>query len=248
MLSVTILGCGSSLGVPVIGCDCNTCTSGSSYNKRTRSSIYIDDGNSQILIDFGFDIKDQLIREKIRKLDAAILTHYHADHVSGIDTLRVFPFLQGKPLEVFSDKESMLKVETCNKYLFAPDRLIARSIDFFSKLKINTMDLQFFRQHHGPIDSLGIRIGDFVYSSDVADFPKESEQFLRNVEVWVLDCVSYVSNSRHAGLDKVLQWHEQYKPKQILLTNMDHLVNYHEILKVLPSNIQPLYDGYKFVV
>ena len=110
------------------------------------------------------------------------------------------------------------------------------------------MDLQFFRQHHGSIDSLGIRIDDFVYSSDVADFPKESEQFLRSAEVWVLDCVSYVSNSRHAGLDKVLQWYEEYKPKQILLTNMDHLVNYHEILKVLPSNIKPLYDGYKFVV
>jgi len=248
MLNVTVLGCGSSLGVPVIGCDCNTCTSDSSYNKRTRSSIYIDDGTSQILIDFGFDIKDQLIREKIRKVDAAILTHYHADHFSGIDTLRVFPFLQGRPLEVFSDKKSILRIETCHNYLFAPDKLIAKSIDFFAKLKVKTMDLQFFRQEHGSIDSLGIRVGDFVYSSDVSDFPEESKQYLYNINVWVLDCVAYQSNNRHAGLDKVLQWYEQYKPKQILLTNMDHLVNYHEILEILPSNIKPLYDGYKFTV
>ncbi len=248
MLKVTILGCGSSLGVPVIGCDCSVCTSDSPYNKRTRSSIYIDDGNSQILIDFGFDIKDQLIREKIRKLSAAILTHYHADHVNGIDTLRVFPFLQGKPLEVFSDKESITRAEGCHNYLFTHDKLIARSIDFFSKLQVNTIKLQFFRQKHGPIDSLGIRVGDFVYSSDVSDFPEESTHFLQDIKVWMLDCVAYQSNSRHAGLDKVLQWYEQYKPGQILLTNMDHLVDYHEISKLLPSNIKPSYDGYKFTV
>lgn len=76
MLQITVLGCGSSLGMPIINCDCNICTSTSSYNKRTRSSIYIDDGNSQILVDFGFDIKNQLMREKIKKLDGAILTHY----------------------------------------------------------------------------------------------------------------------------------------------------------------------------
>ncbi|MFV9856301.1 MAG: MBL fold metallo-hydrolase, partial [Rickettsia aeschlimannii] len=106
MLQVTILGCGASIGVPVIGCDCSTCTSLSKYNKRTRSAIYINDENSQILVDFGFDIRNQLLREKINKLDCAILTHYHSDHVNGIDDLRVFTFMQGKPFEIYTDHDS----------------------------------------------------------------------------------------------------------------------------------------------
>ncbi|UCM92630.1 MBL fold metallo-hydrolase [Candidatus Tisiphia endosymbiont of Melanophora roralis] len=248
MLQITVLGCGSSLGMPIINCDCNICTSTSSYNKRTRSSIYIDDGNSQILVDFGFDIKNQLMREKIKKLDAAILTHYHADHVNGIDDLRIFPFFQKTPLEIFSDSSTALKTENRHQHLFAPDKLIARPVDFFAKFKINTIDVQFFRQHHGSIDSLGIRMDDFVYSSDVLAFPAESKPFLKNINVWILDCMAYESNDCHAGLDKILQWNDEYKPQQILLTNMNHFIDYHEISKILPSNIKPLYDGYKFIV
>jgi phosphoribosyl 1,2-cyclic phosphate phosphodiesterase len=245
MLQITILGCGSSLGVPVIACDCKICLSSLIYNKRTNSSIYIDDGNSQILVDFGFNIREQLIRENIKKLDAAILTHYHADHVSGIDNLRIFPFIQKKPLEIYSDSATMTRTENNHKYLFAADKLIARPIDFFAKLKIDDIAVQFFRQNHGNIDSLGIRIKDFVYSSDVAFFPEESKAFLQNIKIWVIDCVSYESNPTHAGLDKVLQWNDQYKPWQILLTNMNHLIDYYEISKILPNNIKALYDGYK---
>lgn len=248
MVKITVLGCGASLGVPVIGCECNVCSSTSVYNKRTRSSIYIDDDDSQILIDFGFDIKDQLIREKIKKIDAAILTHDHADHVSGIDNLRVFPFLQKKPLEIFSDAKTIARTQVRNSYLFTPEKLIARPVDFFTKCTINTIEVQFFKQDHGPVDSLGIRIGNFVYSSDVADFPAESKTFLQNIKVWILDCMAYQSNDNHAGLDKVLQWNQEFKPEQILLTNMNHFVDYHEILKILPPNIQPLYDGYKLIV
>lgn len=245
MLQITILGCGSSLGVPVIACDCKICSAPLIYNKRTNSSIYIDDGNSQILVDFGFTIKEQLIRESIKKLDAAILTHYHADHVSGIDNLRVFPFIQKKPLEIFSDNATMRQIENNYRYLFAADKLIARPIDFFAKLKICNITVQFFRQNHGNIDSLGIRIGDFVYSSDVSFFPEESKQFLQNIKIWVVDCADYISHPTHAGLDKVLQWNDQYRPEQILLTNMNHFIDYYEISKILPNNIEALYDGYK---
>lgn len=248
MLKVTILGCGSSLGVPMISCNCKICSSSSSYNKRTRSSIYIDDGNSQILIDFGFDIKYQIVREGIKKLDAAILTHYHADHVSGIDNLRVFPFIQNKPLEIFSDHESMAKTIACNKYLFTPEKLIARSIDFFEKFTVKTLDIQCFKQNHGSIDSLGLRIGNFVYSSDVLGFPEESKSFLEDIKIWVLDCVDYKANNTHAGLAKVLEWNDQFKPEQIFLTNMSHAIDYHEISKILPNNIKPLYDGYKIII
>jgi len=248
MLQITVLGCGSSLGVPVIGCDCNICHSSSSYNKRTRSTIYIDNGESKVLIDFGFDIKDQLIRENIKILDGAILSHDHSDHTCGIDNLRMFPFIQKKPLEIFTDKITAEALENRYSYLFAPTKLVTRPVDFFAKFKIKTLNVQFFRQNHGAIDSIGVRIDDFVYSSDVSAFPQESRIFLKNIKVWILDCMSYTSNAMHSGLDKVLEWNEEYQPEQILLTNMNHYIDYHEISTKLPSNIKPLYDGYKFVV
>lgn len=248
MLQITILGCGSSVGVPVIGCDCSICHSSLSYNKRTRSAIYIDNGESRVLIDFGFDIKDQLIRENIRILDGVILSHDHADHTCGIDDLRIFPYIQKQPLEIFTDKVSAQAIKNRYSYLFTANNLIARPMDFFANFKIKTLNVQFFRQNHGAIDSLGIRVDDFVYSSDVSDFPGQSKTFLKNVKVWIVDCMSYTSTAAHSGLDKVLEWNEEYRPEQILLTNMNHHVDYHEISKKLPSNIKPLYDGYKFVV
>ncbi len=255
MLQVTILGCGASLGVPVLGCACSVCKSDSIYNKRTRSAIYISDQQTKILVDFGFDIRQQLLRENITDIDAAILTHDHADHVSGLDELRALHFLHKRPLDIVTDHATSKTVEDRYKYLFTdknkynlPQRFNSKPVDFFSKIKIGTMDIQCFRQDHGPIDSLGIRIGDFVYSSDVVDFPEESKQLLRNVKVWVLDCLEYNSNYCHAGLDKVLRWNEELKPEQILLTNMHHTIDYHKIINELPSNIKPLYDGFKFSV
>lgn len=252
MLQVTILGCGASIGVPVIGCDCSVCLSNSKYNKRTRSAIYISDENSQILVDFGFDIRYQLLREKINTLDCAILTHDHSDHVNGIDDLRVFTFMQSKPLEIYMNHNSTVSLSKRYDYLFSNGLfdvgqvLLSKPVDFFDKIKINTIEIQFFKQNHGPIDSLGLRIGDFVYSSDVSNFPPESEEYLKNVKIWILDCMDYTSNKNHAGLDKVLEWQEKYKPQQVLLTNMRHTIDYHEIIKILPSNVKPLYDGYKF--
>ena len=248
MIQVTILGCGSSLGVPVIGCNCSVCKSTSPYNKRTRSSIFINNGDSNVLIDFGFDIKDQLIREGITRLDAAILTHDHADHVSGIDNLRVFPLIQEKPLDIFTDSNTGQIIENRYKYLFNHNKLIIKPVDFFAKLKIGSLTIQLFKQYHGPINSLGLRIGDFIYSSDVNDFPEESKSFLYNSKVWILDCLDYKSNGAHAGLDKILLWNQQYQPKQIFLTNMRHTINYHKIVKELPDNIAPLYDGFKFTI
>lgn len=254
MLQVTILGCGASIGVPVIGCDCGVCLSSSKYNKRTRSAIYINDENTQILVDFGYDIKYQLVREKIKALDCAILTHDHSDHVNGIDDLRIFSFIQHKPLEIYTDHNSAGTLNKKYNYLFDAklfklgQMLSMKPINFFDKVKIKSIEIQFFRQHHGYIDSLGLRIGDFVYSSDVSDFPLESEKFLKDIKIWIIDCMDYTSNENHAGLDKVLEWNEIYKPQQILLTNMRHEIDYHKITEILPGNIKPLYDGYKFTV
>jgi phosphoribosyl 1,2-cyclic phosphate phosphodiesterase len=128
-------------------------------------------------------------------------------------------------------------------YLFNGNFLVDRAVGFYEKIKIGNFDVQLFRQNHGTIDSLGIRIGNFVYSNDVMNFPTKSEQFLQNIDIWILDCIDFKSTIAHAGLDKILQWNELYKPRQILLTNMNHNIDYYEISKILPKNIIPLYDG-----
>ena len=249
MLKVSVLGCGSSLGVPVIGCDCKTCKSKSPYNKRTRSAIFIEHADTKILIDFGFEIREQLIRAGIKNLDAAILTHDHADHhVGGIDNLRAFSYFQKKPLDVYVESASREAIEKRYEYLFDGSFLQAVPVDFYENIQIKTINIQFFRQIHASIDSLGIRIGNFVYSSDVSDFSQRSQKYLENIDVWILDCVSYESVNAHAGLDRVLEWNNKYAPRQILLTNMRHDIDYDQIIKILPENIAPLYDGYQFEI
>jgi phosphoribosyl 1,2-cyclic phosphate phosphodiesterase len=248
MLQITILGCGSSLGVPVIGCSCSVCKSASRYNKRSRSSIFITDGKAKILVDFGFDIKDQLIREDIDKLDAAILTHDHADHVSGIDNLRVFKFLQGFPLEIITDKETADVIGQRYNYLFSKNILSLKSIQFFDYFQIKDLRIQSFKQHHDSICSLGLRIHNFVYSTDITKFSNGSEEFLHNIDTWVMDCLDYKSNLAHAGLDQVLKWDQEFQPKQIILTNMGHNIDYHKIILKLPPHIRPAYDGMKIEI
>lgn len=248
MLQVTILGCGSSHGVPVIGCACAVCKSDSPYNKRRRSSILIERGAAKILVDFGFDIKDQLLDAGICDLDAAILTHNHADHVSGIDNLRIFKYLSGRALPIYTDIATANVIGERYKYITEAGEAIICGNDPYGLVEVAGVPVQFFLQQHAEIDSLGFRIGNFVYSSDVRDFYDESIQYLDGIDVWVLDCMGYKSNHAHAGLDRVLKWNERFKPKEIYLTNMRDKIDYFKIQTELPANIKPCYDGLKLSI
>ncbi len=249
MVEVTILGCGASLGVPVVGCKCSTCISDSVYNQRTRSSILFTKNKKNILVDFGLDIRGQLIREKIDLLEAAILTHDHADHVGGIDDLRVFGRLRGSPLPIYSDSETIDILSKRYKYMLNENHIDLRKLENFeAKLNLADINLQFFRQDHRDINSLGIRIGDFVYTNDVIDYPIESEKYIENSKYWMIDCMDYVSTTAHFGLEKVMYWYEKYRPEFVYLVNMSHTIDYFEIQKQLPDNIKPSYDGMKLQI
>ncbi|MFK7968691.1 MAG: MBL fold metallo-hydrolase [Rickettsiaceae bacterium] len=245
MLEVSVLGCGSSLGVPVLSCKCLVCKSDSPYNKRLRSSIIITQNETKILVDFGFNIKEQLTNADISNLDGAILTHDHADHISGIDELRVFFYVCGKPLDIFVLDSIAPVILDRYSYLFDTGKLVMNVINGFEEIKIKDIELQVFPQIHGPIKSLGIRVDGFVYSCDVNEFPAEADKYLYEIDRWVVDCMDYKSNFAHAGLEKVLEWDEKYKPRKIYLTNMNHNIDYHKIITELPSHIIPLYDGCK---
>lgn len=243
MLKITILGCGSSQGVPVIGCSCAVCMSDSPYNKRRRSAILIEQNGSKIVVDFGFDIKDQLLDARVSELDGAILTHDHADHISGIDNLRIFKYLSGNALPIHTDKKTADILANRYRYLQDKNEAVFYGHDKYSLVPVGNISIQLFAQEHADIGSLGLRVGGFVYSSDVRTFPEESKKYLQDIDIWVLDCLGYKSNYAHAGLEQVLAWNDEFRPKKIYLTNMRDTIDYFEIQKDLPNNIFPSYDG-----
>lgn len=248
-MRIIVLGCGSSRGVPMIGCDCSVCVSTSPYNNRTRSSILIENDIGSILIDTGYEVRQQLIRHNIKMIDAVILTHCHSDQVSGIDDIQVFSFRAKKIMPIYSDAQTLSFIMDKYNYLFRPHDRVGQffsghEIGFADRLELCDMNIQCFRVIHGNINNIAIKIGNFVYSNDVHLFPEESEQFLYNVDHWIVDCVDYSSHWSHAGLDSVLQWKEKYKPKNLYLTNMAHSLDYHKLIQELPNDVIPLYDGY----
>jgi phosphoribosyl 1,2-cyclic phosphate phosphodiesterase len=219
------------------------------YNKRTRSSILFTKNAKNILVDFGLDIRNQLLREKIDLLDCAILTHDHADHVGGIDDLRVFSRLGNRPLPIYSDPKTIDAISERYAYMLKEDHIEMKKLDGFeTRVNIADIDMQFFRQDHKNIDSLGIRIGDFVYTNDVIDYPPESEKFIANAKYWMIDCMDYTSTTAHFGLEKVMFWYEKFKPEFVYLVNMSHNIDYYEVQKHLLDNIKPGYDGMKLQI
>lgn len=248
MIEFTILGCGSSWGVPVIGCKCLVCNSDSHYNKRNRSSALISSGLTNVLIDFGFDIRHQLIKYGISNIDAAILTHDHADHVGGIDELRIFKILHQNTPDLYSDSNTIDVITERYKYLFDSNLLNPRKIDFYSSVQIGDINIEFFKQDHQVMDSLGIKIGNFVYTNDVVKYPEQSKKFLKDADVWVMDCVDYEGTKNHLGLKQVLELYEEFSPKRVYLTNLSHLFDYFDLKTKLPKNIEPAYDGLKLEV
>ncbi len=221
------------------------CLSASPYNKRRRSAILISSPTTKVLVDCGPDIRNQLLGEKIDSLDAVILTHDHADHTNGIDDLRIFKLVHGKKLDLYTEHTTFAAISERYSYLAKIDAIALHAIDFGSKLQIGDIELQFFRQDHGTMDSLGIRVGDIVYTNDVIAFPEESKQYLYNAKTMIMDCVDYKSFPTHSGLDLVMQWSDEFKPEQIYLTNMSHGIDYFDIQSKLPYNIKPAYDGLK---
>lgn len=249
MWKVIVLGCGPSLGVPVIGCKCSVCMSNIKFNKRLRSSLYLQYNNEiSILIDSGCDIRFQLLQANITKLDAVILTHPHSDHIAGIDNLRVFTYQNGCSLDVYANVETVDYITKSYSYLFERNLLNAIKIDDYGTVNIKGKEITTFQQNHGDINSLGIRIKNFVYSNDVREFPRKSYQFLSNIDVWMLDCLQVIATDAHAGLNEVMQWNEQFMPKKIYLTNMNHTIDYYGIQQMLSRNIALAYDGLEFYI
>jgi phosphoribosyl 1,2-cyclic phosphate phosphodiesterase len=246
---ITILGCGNSTGVPSADGDWGTCDPGEPRNRRLRASILVEKDGTAVLVDAGPDLRQQLLSVGVKKLDAVIFTHVHADHSAGIDDLRPFVIYGGTPLPVYGYPELMEQVRARFSYMFGGaragyyDKPILVLNDLPSRLKIGALDFTLFEQDHVVCRTAGIRIGAFAYSTDVKTLSDDAFATLEGVKTWVVAAVRREPHIAHAHLDQVLSWIERVRPSQAILTHLNYSMDYQNLLKTLPVGVEPAHDG-----
>lgn len=253
-MKITILGCGNSLGVPSIGCKCPVCTSNNPKNKRLRVSVLIQIGDKNIVIDTSPDFREQMLRVGINKIDAVLYTHDHADHVHGIDDLRQFNVLHKNTINIYSNQEIISSIQKRFAYAFLPrptdNAMFRPSLDAIvfpdnpiQWFKVGNSKITAFQQLHGKTTTLGYRIGDFAYSTDVNMLPESAFEALEGVKYWVVDCLRYTPSYSHSHLEMTLEWIRRVKPEKAILTHMAHEFDYDRLSSELPEGIFAGYDG-----
>lgn len=252
-MKVTILGCGASTGVPVIGCDCTVCQSDNPRNKRSRVSILVEyaDGTT-LLVDTSPDLRQQALYNNINIIDAVIYTHEHADHTHGIDDLRPFNVRRDAEIPAYGTAGTLVELQRRFDYVWQPHTggfwarvaLQAHEISAGEAVQLAPdATVQTFPQIHGRGQTLGLRFGNVVYSTDTNALPEEAHPHLQDIDVWIVDCLRDGFAGSHANLETVLGWVQQFKPKHTILTHMNHEMDYDSLRQKLPQNIRPAFDG-----
>lgn len=258
-LRATILGCGSSPGVPRIGNDWGACDPNEAKNRRSRCSLLIErfDGGelpTTILVDTGPDVRTQLLEANVKHIDGVIYTHAHADHIHGIDDLRAFWQNTKRLLDVYADAPTMARLEQAFGYCFEtppnsfyPPILKHHPIAAGGAVTISgaggPVEIKPFRQIHGDIETLGFRIGDMAYSCDISDLPGESVGVLDGLNVWIVDALRYRTHPSHFSVAEALAWIERIGPRRGFLTHMHNDLDYATLMRELPPHVEPAYDG-----
>lgn len=261
-LTVTILGCGGSGGVPLIGGpdgrgDWGVCNPAEPRNRRTRSAALVEDAaGNRLLIDAGPDLRAQLLANGIGRLDAVAITHTHADHVMGLDELRIVNRIRGTALDIFGTEASVAELQTRFDYAFRPPTgsgffrpaLTPRIIAPGEVAEMAGMPVLVLRQDHRVMETLGFRIGGFAYSTDVVAMPEESLAALEGLDTWVVGCFQRKPHSVHAHLDLVLSWVERLRPRRTVLTHMGPDLDWAWMRAALPLGVEPGHDGLKLEI
>lgn len=249
-MKATILGCGSAGGVPSISRGWGACDPTNPRNRRRRPSILVEDGDTRILVDTTPDCRDQLLGADIRRLDAVLFTHDHADHLHGIDDLREVNRAMGKPLPIHAVAEVLDAIRQRFPYVLGvvgegqtiyKPMLLPHLID--GPFDIGDLGVVPFEQDHGYCRTTGFRFGQLAYSTDLVDLPDAAFQILAGIDTWIVGCLTYDPHPTHAHLAKVLEWIDRVAPRRAVLTHMTPGMDYQSLLDRLPGNVEPAWDG-----
>ncbi len=255
---ITILGCGSSAGVPRVGQGWGDCDPNEPKNRRRRCSVLIEQetaaGKTVVLVDTSPDLREQLIDAGVMRLDGIVYTHDHADHTHGIDDVRPLMLTNRRRVEAFMDEPTSVGILKRFGYIFRtpegsqyPPILAERRIERGEAFGIagdgGTLEILPFRLEHGDIDALGLKVGGMAYTPDVNAIPEEALDHLTGLDLWIIDALRIKPHPSHFHLDEALGWIERMKPKRAVLTNLHNDLDYQTLSRQLPDHIRPAHDG-----
>ncbi len=249
-MKVTLLGCGPSWGIPAIGFEWGRCDPADPRNRRRRCSVLVEGGGGALLIDTSPDLREQLLDAAAGRIDAVLLTHAHADHLHGIDDLRMVNRLMGKPIPLYADAHTLGEVERRFGYALQPGvpgkpmyrpTLVPHAIA--GPFTAAGMPVVPFAQDHGYSTTLGFRIGPLGYSTDVTELDDAAFAALAGIELWIVDCLRREPHPTHSHVAKTLGWIARVKPRRAVLTHMDQSLDYRELSAELPPGVEPGRDG-----
>jgi len=248
-MRVTMLGCGGSFGVPLIGGHWGACDPANPKNRRRRVSILVEEGGTTLLVDTGPDMREQLLDAGVTKVDAVLYTHAHADHSHGLNDLRALAYHMGRPIDIYGSQATLDDLTKSFAYAFRTDAhavykriVVAHRID--GPLRLGAIDVVPFEQDHGfGFKTLGFRFGAMAYSTDVAELDEAAFMALEGVETWIVDCLRYEPHPTHSHFERTMGWIERVRPKRAVLTHMNQALDYEELRGRCPPGVEPGYDG-----
>jgi phosphoribosyl 1,2-cyclic phosphate phosphodiesterase len=251
----TFLGTGTSVGVPMLGCECEVCLSTNPRNQRYRCAVLVQTPRGNLLIDTPPELRLQLLREKVKLVHAVVFTHYHADHLFGLDDVRPFPRLLGGPVPLYCAADVERKIREAYSYAFRPEaeqlplgyvpKLVFQRIteEPFSVLGERVIPIPLVHAHFSVF---GFRIGEVAYCTDVNRIPEESWRLLEGLRVLVLDALRFKPHPGHFSVNEALEVIDRLKPARAYLTHMSHDVEHEATNRVLPPGVELAYDGLTF--
>lgn len=251
--SVVFLGTGTSVGVPAIGCECAVCTSSNPRNNRTRCAIAVLLPDATILVDTPPDLRTQLLREKIPLVHSVLFTHEHADHLFGLDDLRLFPFRLGGPVPLYCEQKVEDRIRKSFDYAFmdrepthpgATPKLIFEAIDRDSAFLVEGITVTPIPMKHGPhFEVLGFRFGNFAYCTDTNHIPDSSVELLQGVDTFVVGALRETPHPTHFTVQQALDVAQRVGAKQTYLTHISHDLEHADACATLPDGVDLAYDG-----
>ena len=252
-MRVTILGSGGSSGVPGIGFGWGRCDPNEQRNRRLRPSVFVQNGDTNVLVDTSPDLRYQLLSNNISILDAVLYTHYHADHLHGIDDLRPVNRAKDGPIDIFADAETLGVIRERFNYVLGDQNpnaatyykpvLYPHEIGPGDAFTVGDIDIDVMAQDHGHCDTLGFRFGPIAYSTDVVNLDEDAFATLEGVDTWIIGTLVDKEHATHAHVGKALDWINRIKPRRAVLTHLGAGLDYQTLADRLPDRVEPAYDG-----